>query len=255
MNYSNIFDTHSHYDDSAFDEDRATIFEYLKNNGVSNIINCGCDLKSSLTAVEFATNNDFVFAAVGIHPENVEETEKDELIKITELYSNEKVVAIGEIGLDYHWDTDRTLQNEIFEKQLQLSKEYDLPVIIHDREAHEDTLNLLKKYKPTGVLHCFSGSVETAKEILKLGMYIGLGGAVTFKNAKKAVAVAQMLPADRILLETDCPYMAPVPFRGKRCDSAMIASTAEFIAGLRQTETQEFINQCTENSKKLFLKK
>lgn len=252
MAYSNIFDTHSHYDDSAFDEDRDTIFDYLKNGGVSGVVNCGCDYRTSLQAVKFAKENDFVFAAAGIHPEMVDDIDENELDKISELYKENKVVAIGEIGLDYHWDTDRTKQKEIFEKQLIISKELNLPVIIHDREAHEDTLNLIKKYQPSGVMHCYSGSIEMAKELLKLGFYIGLGGAVTFKNAKKAVAVAEFLPQERILLETDCPYMAPVPLRGKRCDSTMISHTAEFIANLRRIDTQEFIDRCTLNAKQLF---
>lgn len=252
MAYSNIFDTHAHYDDTAFDEDRETIFDYLKAGGVSQVVTCACDYAGSLKALEYSKKNDFVYAAVGIHPENVDDICENELNQIIALYDEEKVVAIGEIGLDYHWDTDRTKQLEIFEKQLILANEYDLPVIIHDREAHEDTFNLLKKHKPRGVVHCYSGSVEMAKELLKLGFYIGLGGVVTFKNARKAVSVAEFLPADRILLETDCPYLAPVPLRGKRCDSTMISHTAEFIATLREVDTQEFINQCNSNARQLF---
>lgn len=248
-----IFDTHAHYSDEQFNEDRAQTLSFLKENGVSGIIECGCDYRSSLSAVRLSEEYDFIFAAGGIHPETPPETIDEELEKIRHLYENSKVVAVGEIGLDYHYDfTPKEKQLAIFEKQLILSKELDLPVIIHDREAHEDTMKLVSKYAPKGVFHCYSGSVEMAKEILKLGMYIGLGGAVTFKNAKKAVKVAQYLPTERLLLETDCPYMAPVPNRGKRCNSAMIAHTAQFIAELKNMQAQELVDTCFQNAKTLF---
>ncbi len=251
--YSNIFDTHAHYDDSRFAEDRYELLSSLKDKGVSQIINCGCDLKSSLTTVALSEKYDFIYAAVGVHAHEAEETTESDLAEIEKLYKNNRVVAVGEIGLDYHYDfSPRERQLEIFEKQLILAKKLKLPVIIHDREAHEDTMNLLKKYRPEGVVHCFSGSAEMAKEIVKLGMYIGIGGAVTFKNAKKPVEVAQYLPLDRLLLETDAPYMTPVPFRGQRCDSAHIAYTAEKIAEIKGIEVQELINICNENAKRLF---
>ena len=192
-------------------------------------------------------------AAVGVHAHEAEEATEEDLQKIAELYSNEKVVAVGEIGLDYHYDfSPRERQIEVFERQIQLAKELDLPIIVHDREAHEDTMKLLKKYKPKGVVHCFSGSAESAKEIVKLGMYIGIGGAVTFKNAKKPVEVVEYLPLDRLLLETDAPYMTPVPFRGTRCDSAHIAYTAEKIAQIKGVDVQELIDICNANAKRLF---
>lgn len=254
MSLSGIFDTHAHYSDIQFEKDRAGTLSFIRDNGVCNIIECGCDYKSSLEALKLSETYDFVYAAVGFHPEAVNEYTEDEFEKIRNLYNNEKVVAIGEIGLDYHYDDlPKDKQIELFEKQLIISKELNLPVIIHDREAHNDTMTLLKKYRPKGVLHCFSGSVEMAKEVLKLGLYIGLGGAVTFKNARKPVEVAKILPDDKILLETDCPYMAPVPYRGKRCDSSMIASTAEFIAQIRGVDAQKFVDKCTENAKELFL--
>lgn len=253
MSYKNIFDTHAHYDDNQFNEDRDTTLSFIKENGVSNVINCGCDYNSSLASLKLSEKYDFVYAAVGVHPETSAENILSDCQKVLSLYTNKKVVAVGEIGLDYHYDdTPKQLQLEAFERQLKLANELNLPVIIHDREAHEDTLRLIKKYKPQGVLHCFSGSCEMAKEVLKIGMYIGLGGAVTFKNARKPVEVAKMLPDDRLLLETDCPYMAPVPFRGKRCDSSLIANTAEFIASLRGIDTQELIDKCNNNAKKLF---
>lgn len=251
--YRNIFDTHAHYDDSRFDEDRDELLSSLSEKGVSHIVNCGCDLKSSLTTLALAEKYDFVYAALGVHAHEAEEATDSDLNEIEKLYSHPKVVAVGEIGLDYHYDfSPRERQIEVFERQIKLANELDLPIIVHDREAHEDTMNLLKKYKPKGVVHCFSGSVEMAKEILKLGMYIGMGGAVTFKNAVKPVEVTRMLPLDRLLLETDAPYMTPVPFRGKRCDSAHIAYTAEKIAEIKSIDTQQLIDICNENGKRLF---
>lgn len=251
--YTGIFDTHAHYDDSRFDEDRDELITSLKEKGASHIVNCGCDLRSSLTTLSLAEKYSFIYAAIGVHAHEAEDTTEGDLAEIEKLYSNSRVVAVGEIGLDYHYDfSPRERQLEIFERQLILANKLDLPVIIHDREAHEDTMNLLKKHRPKGVVHCFSGSAEMAKEIVKLGMYIGLGGAVTFKNAKKPVEVAEYLPPDRLLLETDAPYMTPVPFRGQRCDSSHIAFTAEKIAGIKGIDTQELINTANENAKRLF---
>lgn len=254
--YENIFDTHAHYDDEKFEEDRDELLSSLPSLGVINVVNCGCDLESSLKAIELTEKYDYFYCAVGIHPSNITEKSDEEFEKIKELYAHKKCVAIGEIGLEYHYDfIPKERQLEIFEKELALSKELDLPVIVHDREAHEDTMRLLKQYQPKGVVHCFSGSVEMAKEVLKLGMYIGLGGAVTFKNAKKPVEVAQYVPDDMLLLETDCPYMTPVPFRGKRNSSDLIAYTAERIAAFRDADTQELINQTKANAERLFFSK
>lgn len=251
--YSNIFDTHAHYDDSRFDEDRTELLSSLCASSVSGIINCGCDLKSSLETVNLTEKHPLVYGAVGVHPHEAEETTEEDLIKIKELYSKEKIVAVGEIGLDYFYDfSPRERQIEIFRKQIITANELGLPVIIHDRDAHEDTMNILKELKPKGVVHCFSGSAEMAKEILKLGLSIGIGGAVTFKNARKPVEVVEMLPLDKLLLETDAPYMTPVPFRGKRCDSSHIAYTAEKIAEIKGIGVQEIIDRCNENAKALF---
>lgn len=253
MMYSGIFDTHAHYDDERFNDDRAHVLLSLKDSGVCGVIDCGCDLSSSLKAIELSDKYGFVYAAVGIHPHETAEAGANDFDEIKKLFSKEKVVAVGEIGLDYHYDfSPREVQLEFFERQIILSKELDLPIIVHDREAHEDTMNLLKKYKPKGVVHCFSGSAEMAKEVLKLGMYIGLGGAVTFKNARKPLEVAAIIPDDRLLLETDCPYMAPVPFRGSRCDSTMIAYTAQKLAEERGCEVQSLIDKCRVNAKELF---
>lgn len=255
---NNIFDSHAHYDDERFDGDRDELIASLPSKGVCAVINCASDLKSSATSAELSEKYPFFWCACGIHPHEAEKELKVADIseikqKIIDFTKKKKCVAIGEIGLDYHYDfSPRELQKEIFELQLKLSKELDLPVIIHDREAHEDTMTLLKKYKPKGVVHCFSGSVEMAQEVLKLGMYIGLGGAVTFKNAKKPVAVAAATDISRILLETDCPYMAPVPFRGTRCSSDMIAYSAQTIASVKNMDVQTLVDAATENTKRLF---
>lgn len=254
----NIFDSHAHYDDEQFDGDRDELLRSLPSNGVCAVINCASDLKSSATSAELSEKYPFFWCACGVHPHEAEKELKTADIneiekRIVNFTEKKKSVAIGEIGLDYHYDfSPRELQKEIFELQLKLSKELDLPVIVHDREAHEDTMTLLKKYRPKGVVHCFSGSVEMAREVLKLGMYIGLGGAVTFKNAKKPVAVAAATDIDRILLETDCPYMAPVPFRGTRCSSDMIAYSAQTIASVKNMDVQTLVDAATENTKRLF---
>lgn len=251
--YSNIFDSHAHYTDKSFNDDREIMLGSLRESGVCGVINCGADIESSLLSLELAKEYPFIYAACGVHPEEVETVDTDYIDTLRNLAKNEKCVAIGEIGLDYYWRQDtKSQQKEMFENQIILAKELNLPIIVHDREAHNDTLEILKKHKPKGVLHCFSGSVETAKEVLKLGMYIGLGGAVTFKNARKAVEVAEMLPLDRLLLETDCPYMAPVPMRGKRNNSTYISYIAEKIAEIKGVDPQTVLDVTAENTKKLF---
>ena len=251
--YKNIFDSHAHYTDKAFNEDREIMLGSLKESGVCGIINCGADIESSVSSVDLASKYDYIYAACGIHPEEADKTPENYIDILRDLAKNEKCVAIGEIGLDYYWRQDtKDLQKELFEKQILLSKELDLPIIVHDREAHGDTMEILKKHRPKGVLHCFSGSPETAAEVLKLGMYIGLGGALTFKNARKAVEVAQMLPLDRLLLETDCPYMAPVPMRGKRNNSGYIPFIAEKVAEIKGIDPQSVLDVTTENTKVLF---
>lgn len=249
----NIFDSHAHYNDEQFDIDRDSLLASLPEAGIVGIINCGTDVASSLASLEMAEKYPFVYAACGYHPESALEFTDDRLAEIEKMLSHEKCVAVGEIGLEYHYDfVPKDVQKDVFEKHLQLAVKYDMPVIVHDREAHADTMELLMKYKPKGVLHCYSGSAEMAKEVLKLGMYIGLGGAVTFKNAVKPVEVAEMIPLDRLLLETDCPYMAPVPMRGKRNNSAYIEYVAEKIAGVRGISAEEILRITAENTKRLF---
>ncbi len=251
--YYNIFDSHAHYDDEQFDTDRAELLGSFEENGISGIVCCGVNIETSKFAVELSHKYGFVYSAVGFHPLNNDEYIDGDTDRIRKLAQDGKCVAIGEIGLDYHYEREsRENQLILLEKQILLAKELDLPIIFHDREAHEDTLNILKKHKPNGVLHCFSGSVEMAKEIIKLGMYIGLGGAVTFKNAVKPCEVAKYIPADRLLIETDAPYMTPVPFRGKRCNSLYIPHTAEKIAELRGCTAQEILDLTDRNARNLF---
>lgn len=250
---NNIFDSHAHYNDPAFDADRDEVLNSLGEKGVSNVINCATDYNSSLISLSYAEKYPFIYASCGLHPEDIKDDYEDELEKIYPLLIEKKCVAVGEIGLDYHYDEiPRSIQIDVFTRQLIKANEMNLPVIVHDREAHADTLELLKKYKPKGVLHCFSGSVETAREVLNLGMYLGFGGVVTFKNAVKSVETAKYVPLDRILLETDCPYMAPVPFRGKRNDSSLIKFAAEKIGEIRGIDAQTVIDEANKNTKRLF---
>ena len=249
-----IFDTHAHYNDSAFDIDRNTLLGSLCESGISAVINCGTDIESSKISLEYAEKYPFIYAACGIHPEEAEKACDGYLEDLKVLLLHKRCVAVGEIGLDYHYrDDNKEEQKKLLKEQLALANELSLPVIIHDRDAHGDTLEILKCTKPKGVLHCFSGSTETMKEVLNLGMYIGLGGTVTFKNAKKPQTVAKDVPLERLLLETDCPYMAPVPKRGTRNDSSLIKYVAEKIAEIKEISVEEIYNASEENARQLFL--
>lgn len=248
MGYRNIFDAHAHYDDAWFDSDRDELLKSLPEKGVCGVVNNAVDLKSAQTVIALAEKYPYMYAAVGFHPENLDDVPDDYLDQIAALTKHEKVVAIGETGLDYHWDTPKPLQKRIFEEQLKLSLELDMPIVVHDREAHGDTFELLRKYRPRALVHCFSGSVELMREAVKLGCYISLGGVVTFKNARHSIEVAAEIPLDRLLFETDAPYMAPVPFRGKRNDSSLITYAAEKIAQLRSiSSVQELLDKTDEN--------
>lgn len=246
-----IFDTHAHYDDERFSEYLDGLLVGMTSHGVGGIITCGCDGESSQKALELADKYPFIYAACGIHPGNIESGTA--ISEIKNMAAHKKCVAIGEIGLDYYWVQDnKEAQKTLFESQIALAKETDLPIIVHDREAHADTLEILKKYRPKGVVHSFSGSVEMAEEILKLGMYIGIGGVITFKNARKLPEVVKMLPEDRLLLETDAPYLTPVPYRSKTNHSAMIYLTAEKIAELKATDTLKILKTTNSNARNLF---
>ena len=248
-----IFDTHAHYTDRRFDPDRDALLASLPGRGVSLALTCGDSLRESRRALALAEQYDYIFAACGVHPHEAKQWSVASVQELRELLRHPKCVALGEIGLDYHYDfSPRDVQRACFAAQLALAKEMDMPVIVHDREAHEDTLKLLRAFRPRGVMHCFSGSVAFAGEILALGMYIGLGGAVTFRNARKPLEVAAAVPPERLLLETDAPYMAPVPFRGQRCDSAHIRYAAERIAQARGVDPQELTDRCNQNGRELF---
>lgn len=248
-----IFETHAHYLKEDFGDDLIPLLESMPSLGVEKIIAVGYDLRSSAEEIELAHRFEYIYAAVGVHPENCYELPMDWVKQLEAMLTDEKVCALGEIGLDYHYDnTDKAVQAEVFERQLELAQRLSLPVIIHSRDACEDTMNILKKHKPRGVLHCFSGSAETAAEVVKLGMYIGFTGVLTFKNAKKALAACEAVPLDRLLLETDCPYMAPVPHRGKRCDSSMIQFTAAKMAEIKGVSTEEMIDIARQNAERLF---
>ena len=251
-----IFDSHAHYDDAAFDEDREALLAALPSKSVCGVVNAASNLASSRAGLALAEKYPFVWAAVGLHPEDAAGAREEELAEYRMLAAHPRAVAIGEIGLDYHWEDacPRELQKLWFRRQLALAVELNKPVIVHDREAHEDVLTLLREYRPAGVVHCFTGSVEMMREVVKLGMSIGLGGAVTFKNARRPVEVAAAVPAERLLLETDAHYMSPVPFRGKRNDSALIAYTAAKIAEIRGIEVDTLLRQTEENARRLFLK-
>ena len=248
-----IIDSHAHYDDSAFDGDREQLLSSMFESSVELVIEMGCSMESSRNSVALSQKYPQIYAAVGVHPEDCSKVYDGYIEELEQLSRNEKVVAIGEIGLDYHYDGfDREKQIEVFEQQLILAQRLGLPVVIHSRDATKDCMKLLKKYKPKGVVHCFSGSAETAKEIISLGMYIGFTGVLTFKNARKAIEACEVIPTDRLLLETDCPYMAPVPFRGKRCDSTMIRFTAEKMAEIKGVTPDKIQEICNNNAKILF---
>lgn len=246
-----IIDSHAHYDDKAFDGCRYELLDSLFKGDVAKIINIGCSIESSRRSVELTERYPGIFAAVGLHPDSAGEIGK--IDEIRSLCANEKVAAIGEIGLDYHYENyDRALQKQAFEMQLSLAGELDMPVVIHSRDAWEDTLELVRKYRPKGVMHCFSGSAETAEELIGLGMYIGFTGVVTFKNAKKARRALSVIPESRLLCETDCPYMAPEPHRGEVCHSGYLVHTLEAMGAVKGKTASEMADITAENAERLF---
>ena len=250
-----LFDTHAHYDDEAFDPDRRKVLAGLPQKGVGLVVDPGCTLTSSEKAVALAAEFPHVYAAVGLHPENCHDFQPEQIEHLRQLAQREKVVAIGEVGLDYYWEENppREFQQQVFRRQLALARELQLPVIVHDREAHADTLSIVREFPDvTGVFHCFSGSPEMAQELLKLGWYLGFDGPVTYKNARRAPEVAAVTPLDRMLIETDSPYMTPVPYRGKRNDSVYVHLVAEKLAEWKGIAPEEMARLTTENGKRLF---
>lgn len=249
-----IFDTHAHYMAEDFGGELIPLLERMPEMGVEKIMAVGYSLESSKEELELARRFPYIMAAAGIHPENCMGLPEDWLTQLEEMLAEPEIKALGEIGLDYHYEGfDKDLQAEVFEQQLILAQKLSMPVIIHSRDACEDTMKLLRKYRPRGVVHCFSGSAETAREVVKLGMYVGFTGVLTFKNSKKAWAACEAVPIDRLLLETDCPYMAPVPHRGEKCHSGMIKYTAAKMAEIKGVSTEEMIEICRENGERLFL--
>ena len=248
------FDTHAHYDDKAFDEDREELLQKLESADVELIIDPGCDVDSSRKALELAEKFPFLYAAMGLHPEELEKHGGDALDKVRELAGHPKCVAIGEIGLDYYWDASRREeQKALFRRQIELAMELDKPVIVHDREAHGDCLEIVRDYPGLrGVFHCYSGSAEMAKELLKLGWYLGFDGPITYKNARKALEALELCPLERILIETDSPYLSPVPMRGKRNDSSNLRYVADKIAQIKGLSPEEAAALTLANGCRLF---
>ena len=250
-----LFDTHAHMDDHAFDTDREALLTSLPQQGIELLMNPGCSLESSRNASLLSQQYDYIYAAVGSHPDVADEVNEEVLEEYRKLCKqNPKIRAIGEIGLDYHYeDIPREIQLRAFRMQMALAKELGLPVIVHEREAHEDGMSVVKEFpEVTGVFHCYSGSAEMAKELVKRGWYIGFTGVLTFKNARKAIETAEAIPLERIVLETDCPYMAPVPFRGKRNDPGYLYRMVEKLAEVRGLSVEEIHRITLENGKRLY---
>ena len=250
-----LFDTHAHMDDRAFDEDRAQLLAALPNQGLALVMNPGCSLDSSYNASKLSQEYDYIYAAVGSHPDVADEVNEEVLEEYRKLCKlNPRIKAIGEIGLDYHYeDIPREIQLKAFRMQMELARELNLPAIVHERDAHEDGMKVVDEFpEVTGVFHCYSGSAEMAKELVKKGWYIGFTGVLTFKNARKAIEVASSIPLDRIVLETDCPYMSPEPFRGKRNDPGKLYRMAEKLAEIRGLTVEEIHAITTENGKRLY---
>ncbi len=255
---NNLFDSHGHYDDPRFDEDRDELLLSMKEHGIVRLMNIGNNTTANVAGIELAKKYPFVYCTTGIHPDQSLEIYNQNspayLDVLAEQIKFEKCQAIGEIGLDYYYDDNapRDIQKIIFEQQLSLAKDLNLPVVIHSRDAAQDTVDLLKKYQPKGIVHCFSGSADMAKEVVKLGMYVGFTGVITFKNARRAIEAASVVPLDRLLIETDCPYMAPEPFRGKRCDSTMVERMAMKLAEIKGIEAQQMADITCENAFRVY---
>lgn len=250
-----IFDSHAHYDSEQFEKDREEVLSSMQENGVGTIVNCAADWDSVTEVVDLANEYPFVYAAVGLHPDEVGCLDEERFAYLKEQCQKEKVVAVGEIGLDYYWEKEsHELQKQWFIRQLALARELDLPVIIHSRDAAADTLEIMQRYAQglRGVIHCFSYSKELAREYVKMGFFIGIGGVVTFKNGKKLKEIVEETPLRQILLETDCPYLAPVPYRGKRNSSLYLPYVAQEIASLKGISYEEVVAQTEQNGKRLF---
>lgn len=251
------FDSHAHLEDKQFDKDREQLIIKAKEEEVELIVDPGSDLSSSKAALVLAEKYDFIYSAVGIHPEEARDITEDTYQELEQLAKNSRVVAIGEIGLDYHYEDNpsREVQKEVFQRQIQMASKLNLPIIVHNREAHGDTYGILEKYfdkESGGVMHSYSGSVEMAKKFIALGLYLSISGPVTFKNAKKNVEVVREIPLEYLLIETDSPYLTPVPFRGKKNHPAMVQYVAQKIAEIKNISVEEVAEKTKENAKRLF---
>ncbi len=239
----NIFETHAHYDDDAFHEDRDFLLQQMHKEGIDYIVNIGCSMDNSREIVKMIQKYDFLYGTVGVHPSDIDELTDTDMVELEEMSTKDKILAIGEIGLDYHYDNiDKALQKKWFVAQLEIAKRRNLPVVIHSRDAAKDTLDIMKSHHngaTSGIIHCFSYGVEMVREYLDMGYYIGVGGVVTFKNAKKLKEVVEYTPLNRIVLETDAPYLAPTPYRGKRNCSLYLTYVAEEIAALKNVTPEE----------------
>jgi len=249
-----LFDTHAHLNDPAFDPDREELMNGLAAKGIGYVMNAGCSLESSRDIVKMTEAYPWLYGSVGSHPDSADEVNEEVIEEYRKLCRHEKIKAIGEIGLDYYYeDIPREIQKKAFRMQMQLAKEIDMPVIVHEREAHDDGMRIVKEF-PTvkGVFHCYSGSAEMARQLVNMGWYIGFTGVLTFKNARKAVETAASIPLDRIVIETDCPFMAPEPYRGKRNDPGYLPKMAEKLAEIRGISVEEAIAATTANAKRLY---
>ena len=249
-----LFDTHAHLNDEAFDTDRAQLLETFRDAGVGWVLNAGCSLESSRESIVLAETYPWIYASVGSHPDIADEVNDSVLESYRQMCRHPKVRAIGEIGLDYHYETiHRDEQKRAFRAQMALARELDMPVIVHERDAHEDGMAIVREFPGvTGVFHCYSGSAEMARQLVSMGWYIGLTGVLTFKNARKAVETAASIPLERIVLETDCPYMSPEPFRGRRCHPGLLPYMAKKLAQIRGISEEEVIRVTTENATRLY---
>ena len=248
-----IIDSHAHYDDEAFEEDRDNLLQSMQSNGIEKIINVGANIKGSRASIALSEQYPFIYAAVGVHPSDTEELNEEKMAWLKEVSKKEKVVAIGEIGLDYYWpEPDREIQKKWFIRQMELAQEVNLPVIIHSRDAAQDTIEILKQFPANGVIHCYSYTKESAKEFLKMGYYFGIGGVLTFKNARVIKEVAAEIPLSSIVLETDSPYLAPVPHRGKRNNSLYLKEVVKQLAEIKQVSEETVEKITLANAKKLY---
>lgn len=254
-----IFDSHAHYEDSRYDEDRQAVLSSMSSNGVSYIVNVGSSVETSRKTVELVKSHPYIYGSVGVHPEECGDMTEADIDIIKELAANDKIVAIGEIGLDYHWpEPEHDIQLKWFRRQMELAVSLKMPVIIHSRDAAKDTMDVIKEYSDElvsgkkGIIHCYSGSPEMAREYVDMGFYIGVGGVLTFKNANKLKNVVREIDISSIVIETDCPYMAPAPFRGERNDSSLLKYVVETMAGIKGIPAEEVVRITCENALKVY---